>query len=78
MRNRTELVANTGSDYDENEAEFEADDGSDDWKPDPEASIASTPIKLRSEKRYMRLCQCKWRREISFVCKQKIFTIYFF
>lgn len=38
MRNRTELVANTGSDYDENEAEFEADDGSDDWKPDPEVS----------------------------------------
>jgi hypothetical protein len=36
MRNRTELVTNTGSDYDEAEAEFEADDGSDDWKPDPE------------------------------------------
>lgn len=30
------MVTNTGSDYDENEAEFEADDGSDDWKPDPE------------------------------------------
>lgn len=27
------MVSNTGSDYDENEAEFEADDGSDDWKP---------------------------------------------
>lgn len=37
MRNRTELVTNTGSDYDENE-EFEADDGSDDWKPDPEVN----------------------------------------
>lgn len=48
MRNRTELVANTGSDYDENEAEFEADDGSDDWKPDPEVSIF---LELRSEKR---------------------------
>lgn len=33
MRNRTEMVSNTGSDYDENEGEFEADDGSDDWKP---------------------------------------------
>lgn len=30
------MVSNTGSDYDENEGEFEADDGSDDWKPDPE------------------------------------------
>jgi hypothetical protein len=38
MRNRTEMVSNTGSDYDENEGEFEADDGSDDWKPDPEVS----------------------------------------
>jgi hypothetical protein len=37
MRNRTELVTNTGSDYDE-EQEFDADDGSDDWKPDPEVS----------------------------------------
>lgn len=36
MRNRTEMVTNTGSDYDENEGEFENDDGSDDWKPDPE------------------------------------------
>lgn len=36
MRNRTELVTNTGSDYDEEQAEFDADDGSDDWKPDPE------------------------------------------
>jgi hypothetical protein len=34
MRNRTELVANTGSDYDE--VDFDADDGSDDWQPDPE------------------------------------------
>lgn len=40
MRNRTEMVTNTGSDYDENEAEFEADDGSDDWKPDPEVKIS--------------------------------------
>lgn len=40
MRNRTEMVSNTGSDYDENEGEFEADDGSDDWKPDPEVSDA--------------------------------------
>lgn len=32
------MVSNTGSDYDENEGEFEADDGSDDWKPDPEVS----------------------------------------
>ena len=39
MRNRTEMVSNTGSDYDENEGEFEADDGSDDWKPDPEVSV---------------------------------------
>lgn len=39
MRNRTEMVSNTGSDYDENEGEFEADDGSDDWKPDPEVII---------------------------------------
>lgn len=39
MRNRTEMVTNTGSDYDENEAEFEADDGSDDWKPDPEVIL---------------------------------------
>jgi len=38
MRNRTEMVSNTGSDYEENEGEFEADDGSDDWKPDPEDS----------------------------------------
>lgn len=38
MRNRTEMVSNTGSEYDENEGEFEADDGSDDWKPDPEDS----------------------------------------
>lgn len=38
MRNRTEMVSNTGSDYDENEGEFEADDGSDDWKPEPEVS----------------------------------------
>ncbi|KAG5675107.1 hypothetical protein PVAND_005036 [Polypedilum vanderplanki] len=36
MRNRTEMVTNTGSDYDEDAAEFEQDDGSDDWKPDPE------------------------------------------
>lgn len=36
MRNRTEMVTNTGSDYDEEAGEFEADDGSDDWKPDPE------------------------------------------
>lgn len=36
MRNRTELVTNTGSDYDEEAGEFDADDGSDDWKPDPE------------------------------------------
>jgi hypothetical protein len=34
------MVSNTGSDYDENEGEFEADDGSDDWKPDPEVSNA--------------------------------------
>lgn len=39
MRNRTELVTNTGSDYDEAEGEFEADDGSDDWKPDPEVKM---------------------------------------
>lgn len=39
MRNRTEMVSNTGSDYDENEGEFEADDGSDDWKPDPEVGV---------------------------------------
>jgi len=32
------MVSNTGSDYDENEGEFEADDGSDDWKPDPDES----------------------------------------
>ena len=38
MRNRTELVTNTGSDYDEEAGEFDADDGSDDWKPDPEVS----------------------------------------
>jgi len=38
MRNRTELVTNTGSDYDEEQGEFDADDGSDDWKPDPEVS----------------------------------------
>jgi hypothetical protein len=36
MRNRTEMVTNTGSDYDEDAAEFDQDDGSDDWKPDPE------------------------------------------
>lgn len=39
MRNRTELVTNTGSDYDEEQGEFDADDGSDDWKPDPEVSL---------------------------------------
>lgn len=33
------MVTNTGSDYDENEGEFEADDGSDDWKPDPEVIL---------------------------------------
>lgn len=40
MRNRTEMVSNTGSDYEEEneEGEFEADDGSDDWKPEPEVS----------------------------------------
>lgn len=36
MRNRTEMVSNTGSDFDEHDGEFEADDGSDDWKPEPE------------------------------------------
>jgi hypothetical protein len=36
MRNRTEMVSNTGSDFDE--GEFDADEGSDDWKPDPEVS----------------------------------------
>lgn len=30
------MVSNTGSDYDENEGEFDADEGSDDWKPEPE------------------------------------------
>jgi hypothetical protein len=30
------MVSNTGSDFDE--GEFEADDGSDDWKPEPEVS----------------------------------------
>lgn len=40
MRNRTEMVSNTGSDYEEeNDGEFEADDGSDDWKPEPEVSV---------------------------------------
>ena len=39
MRNRTEMVSNTGSDYDENEGEFEADGSDeDDWKPEPEVS----------------------------------------
>lgn len=38
MRNRTEMVSNTGSDYDENEGEFDAEGDSDDWKPEPEVS----------------------------------------
>lgn len=34
------MVSNTGSDYEEeNDGEFEADDGSDDWKPEPEVSF---------------------------------------
>lgn len=40
MRNRTELVTNTGSDYDEDQGEFDADDNSDDWQPDPEEKKA--------------------------------------
>ncbi|CRL01528.1 CLUMA_CG014343, isoform A [Clunio marinus] len=46
MRDRTKMVSNTGSDYDENEGEFEADDGSDDWKPEVEETkkvVKKTP-----------------------------------
>lgn len=47
MRNRTEMVSNTGSDYDENEGEFEGDDGSDDWKPTEQVSEAF-PVSFHS------------------------------
>lgn len=47
------MVSNTGSDYDENEGEFEADDGSDDWKPDPEVS----------RKIFEKICGCFFRCE---------------
>lgn len=56
MRNRTEMVSNTGSDYDENEGEFEADDGSDDWKPDPEVSSLKFSLQF-----ILWMCLWKWR-----------------
>lgn len=43
------MVSNTGSDYEEEneEGEFEADDGSDDWKPEPEVSLKRTVFVAR-------------------------------
>lgn len=57
MRNRTEMVSNTGSDYDENEAEFEGDGDSDDWKPEPEVSNALNEVNEAVELLWMCLCE---------------------
>lgn len=72
MRNRTEMVTNTGSDYDEEAGEFEADDGSDDWKPDPEVIIF-----VRNVQTVLYMYWYKWRhfknskyqRETTFLIK---------
>ena len=58
MRNRTELVTNTGSDYDEEQGEFDADDGSDDWKPDPEVSEINFSPYFAISRKLFSSCMC--------------------
>lgn len=60
MRNRTEMVSNTGSDYDENEAEFEGEvSDEDDWKPEPEVSVLAK-VAICFSSRTLEMARCKY------------------